>query len=51
MIPKVVYQTWKTKQLPKQYEIILDHNKSLNPEYQFILLDDDDYLILQTRKI
>ena len=42
MIPKVVYQTWKTKQLPKQYEIILDHNKSLNPEYQFILLDDDD---------
>jgi len=42
MIPKVVYQTWKTKQLPREYEIILNHNKNLNPEYQFILLDDDD---------
>jgi len=43
MIPKVVYQTWycKTK-IPQQYQIILEHNRSLNPDYEFVLYDDDD---------
>jgi hypothetical protein len=42
MIPKVVYQTWKSKNLPFDYQQIVQHNQLLNPEYQFVLFDDND---------
>lgn len=42
MIPKIVYQTWKSKNLPFDYQQIQSHNQLLNPEYQFILFDDND---------
>jgi inositol phosphorylceramide mannosyltransferase catalytic subunit len=41
-IPNVVYQTWRTKQLPLAVEEIRNEMKLLNPEYDFILYDDDD---------
>jgi mannosyltransferase OCH1-like enzyme len=42
MIPKVVYQTWYEKNLPEKFEKIRNHNKQLNPEYNFILYDNND---------
>jgi mannosyltransferase OCH1-like enzyme len=43
MIPRVVYQTWCSKsEIPQQYKDALQHNKNLNPEYEFKLYDDYD---------
>lgn len=43
MIPKIVYQTWHSKtNIPYQYQFIMKHNQALNPDYKFILYDDDD---------
>jgi mannosyltransferase OCH1-like enzyme len=42
MIPKIIYQTWKTKLLHEKLYIIRDHIQKLNPTYQIILYDDDD---------
>jgi mannosyltransferase OCH1-like enzyme len=43
MIPKVVYQTWYDKsKIPKEYQEILSSNIQMNPNYQFILMDDKD---------
>lgn len=43
MIPKIVYQTWYDKKnIPYEYLEIIEHNKKLNPNYTFILYDDED---------
>ena len=42
MIPKVVYQTWKTKVLPTNVINTIKNMKSLNPDYDFYLYDDND---------
>jgi len=43
MIPKIVYQTWFSKyDIPDTYLQIINHNKNLNPEYDFIIYDDLD---------
>ena len=39
MIPKVIYLSYKTKNIPKY---ILDHWKNLNPSYDIKLYDNDD---------
>jgi len=41
-IPKVIYQTWKTKNLPESCFRIRQNIQSLNPEYEMKLFDDDD---------
>uniref|UniRef100_A0A6C0HQ77 Glycosyltransferase n=1 Tax=viral metagenome TaxID=1070528 RepID=A0A6C0HQ77_9ZZZZ len=41
-IPKVIYQTWKTKSLHENCIKIRDNIKKLNPNYQVILYDDYD---------
>lgn len=41
-IPKVIYQTWKTKQLHPNVEKIRNDIQQLNPEYSMILYDDTD---------
>jgi mannosyltransferase OCH1-like enzyme len=41
-IPKVIYQTWKTKKLHENCEKIRQNIQNLNPDYQMILYDDDD---------
>ena len=41
-IPKIIYQTWKTKTLHKNCIKIRDNIQKLNPNYQLILYDDDD---------
>lgn len=48
-IPKLVHQTWETKDLPPAMKATLDHNKAQNPEFKFILYDDQDRIqFLQT---
>ena len=39
MIPKVIYQTWKTKNLSPEQILIKNKIKELNPEYDIILYD------------
>jgi mannosyltransferase OCH1-like enzyme len=41
-IPKVIYQTWKTKKLHPQLENIKQNIQNLNPNYKMELFDDDD---------
>jgi mannosyltransferase OCH1-like enzyme len=40
MIPKVVYQTWKTKELPQSIQAIRETMINENPDYIFLLFDD-----------
>lgn len=42
MIPRVVYQTWYTKQLPPWLSTIQTQNQIMNPEIVFRCLDDQD---------
>ena len=41
-IPKVIYQTWKTKYLPKKVNLVRYNIHKLNPEYTIFLYDDND---------
>ena len=40
MIPKKVYQTFYTKNLPDNVLKTIDNMKNNNPNYQFYLFDD-----------
>lgn len=40
-IPKVIYQTWKTKNLHPKCKMIQNNIKNLNKNYQYILYDDN----------
>ena len=42
VIPKIIYQTWKTKDLPKDVQNVRDSIQKNNPQYTMILYDDDD---------
>ena len=42
MIPKVIYQSWKTKNLPENMKENVELVRSLNPEYTYVLYDDGD---------
>jgi mannosyltransferase OCH1-like enzyme len=41
-IPRVVYLTWKTRDLPPEYRETLRHNEAMNPGYRFVLCTDED---------
>jgi mannosyltransferase OCH1-like enzyme len=41
-IPKTIYQTWKTKDLSKNCQLVRNNIQKLNPEYEMILYDDND---------
>lgn len=42
MIPKTVYQTWISKDLPSFYADIVHHNRQMNPDYEFSLWDEKE---------
>jgi inositol phosphorylceramide mannosyltransferase catalytic subunit len=42
MIPKTIYQSWKTKNLSGEMQKAVDTIKMLNPSYQHLLYDDKD---------
>ena len=44
MIPKVIYQTYKSKKIPFVAELAKNRMKKLNPDYEFKLYDDNDIL-------
>ena len=41
-IPKIIYQTWKTKDLDLELQNVRNKIQNLNPSYEMILFDDDD---------
>ena len=41
-IPKIIYQTWKTKNLSENCIKVKNHIQMLNPDYSIILYDDND---------
>lgn len=41
-IPKVIYQSWKTKDLPEKMKEVVENTKKMNPEYSYELWDDKD---------
>ena len=43
-IPKIIYRTWKDKNLPKDYQDAWDYTAKKNPEYKQVLYDDKDIL-------
>jgi mannosyltransferase OCH1-like enzyme len=42
MIPKVIYQTWKTKILDNNIQNVINRIQNINPDYEIKLFDDDD---------
>ena len=42
LIPKKIYQTWKTKNLSKKLQDVRERISQLNPDYEMILFDDND---------
>jgi len=42
MIPKVIYQTFYTKKLPRNIQNLIESMKKINPEFEFFLYDDDE---------
>jgi len=42
MIPKRIYQSWKTKELSPNLQANVDEIKRLNPTYEYVLFDDND---------
>ena len=41
-VPKIVHQTWETKDLPKAMKGVVDYNMAQNPDFKFILYDHED---------
>lgn len=41
-IPKIVYQTWNTHELPPKMKEINERLKQENPEFQYIIFDDKE---------
>jgi autotransporter strand-loop-strand O-heptosyltransferase len=41
-IPKIIHQTFRTKELPTAIQESVDKLKSMNPEYEYRFYDDDD---------
>jgi hypothetical protein len=42
LIPKKIYQSWKTKKLPPKMQEAVGNVRTLNPDYDYELYDDDD---------
>lgn len=42
LIPKKIYQSWKTKNVPEKFRDIVERTKNMNPEYEYELWDDAD---------
>src|SRR3981081_1827831 len=41
LIPQVLHQTWKTRELPAQLDLYRESWKRCHPNWQFPLYDDD----------
>ena len=41
-IPKLIIQTWKTKDIPQKYQPLVDSVKKINYNYEYMYFTDDD---------
>lgn len=41
-IPKIIIQTWKTKDVPSRYQPLVNSIKSKNPDYKYMFFTDAD---------
>lgn len=41
MIPKIIHQTWKTREIPEQWQSAVQSVKTMHPDYEYILWTDD----------
>lgn len=41
-IPKIIHQTYKTKNLPQEIQEVVDKVKDMNPDYEYRFYDDND---------
>ena len=46
MIPKIVHQTWKSKDLPLRWEKFRESWKAFHPDWEFRLWTDEDNMLL-----
>ena len=37
MIPKIIHQTWKTREIPEQWQSAVESVKMIHPDYEYIL--------------
>ncbi|WP_276089681.1 glycosyltransferase [Pedobacter sp. JY14-1] len=42
MIPKIIHQTWKTKQIPEHFRLLKETWIKLHPDWTYILWTDED---------
>ena len=42
MIPKIIHQTWKSKEVPAKWQAYVDKVQQLNPEWEYRLWTDDE---------
>lgn len=42
MIPKIIFQTWYTKELPEEIKKSIDKMLEINSNYEYFLYDDND---------
>lgn len=48
MIPKRIVQTWETKDISPEFQVIINTWKNLNPRYEYYLFDKDErYAFIQ----
>ena len=45
-IPKIIHQTWKSKDIPDKYKDFVNSWKKLHPDWEYRLYDDEDCLQL-----
>ena len=41
MIPKIIHQTWKTREIPEQWQSAVESVKLIHPDYEYILWTDE----------
>ena len=41
MIPKIIHQTWKNKQIPDEWNHAVESCKKINSHYKYILWTDE----------
>ena len=42
-IPKIIIQTWKSKDIPDKYKEDIDSLKKYNSDYEFLFFDEQKY--------
>ncbi|KAI9549595.1 MIPC synthase [Daphnia sinensis] len=41
-IPRIIWQTWKTRDIPEQWQVGYDSVRTLNPGWRHVLMTDED---------